>query len=430
MTQNRQQQAAALEGAFHAFNDVYEQLAHAYGELEQRVADLSTELAAARHERFLHLAEQARLASRLQHLLTVLPGAVIVIDGNDVVREGNAHAHKLFGKDLVGQRWATIAQQVFAENTAPGHDIPLSDGRWLSFASCELDVEPGRILLFQDITETHRLQADIDRHRRLSAMGEMLAALAHQIRTPLATSLLYLSNLTRAKLPSPDHQRFVNKTQGALKHLEQMVNDMLVFAKGGEAAADTIVMTSFVDELRQLIETQFVENKAQFILHQPIPAVTFPGSKAALLSVFQNLITNALQAGAREIQFSIQLWSRDVKFVLSDNGPGMKDVVLERVFEPFFSTRSGGTGLGLAVARSVVLAHQGSIDVTSTPGVGTSFVIGLPSQGEDGFLPSSNEGHLATLRDKGVARISSATMPTQPRADQFATGSVVIGDSQ
>jgi two-component system sensor histidine kinase FlrB len=381
-----------LEGAFQTFNQVSEQLAGAYRVLENRVARLNEELTAARSERLQQLAEKERLANRLERLLTALPAGVVVLDGNGVVQETNPAACTILGVQLENRIWDEIADEIFTRGGDDGHDITVSSGKRINLSVSPLGSEPGHIILIHDVTEKRALQERLDRHRHLSAMGEMTASLAHQIRTPLASALLYAGNLNREGLEGEDRSRFTDKLISRLRYLENMVNDMLVFARGGKLHVERVALDGLVAELIQLLEQPFKSQGAEFKITDNVPAIAFPGNREALLGALQNLAINAMQAG-ESVRVSLSIATDDKNLILTmqDNGPGIEAPIRERIFEPFFTTRSNGTGLGLAVVRAVVLAHHGDIQLDSLPGQGTAFRIYIPLRDTAELLPSGSQ---------------------------------------
>src|SRR5699024_8827775 len=168
---------------------------------------LSRELAAARDQRLIELAEKERLANRLSHLLAALPAGVIVLDAQGVVQTANPAAAELLGSPLEGIAWPAVYGRAVAGAGGADSELELNGGRRVTLSSCDLGGEPGRILVLQDVTEARALQALADRRRRLSAMGEMAASLAHQIRTPLASALLYVGHLGARNLGNADRER-------------------------------------------------------------------------------------------------------------------------------------------------------------------------------------------------------------------------------
>lgn len=369
-----------LQDAFQAFNRLSEQLEGSYRELEQRVQRLNEELAAARSERLRQLAEKERLAERLQKLLSALPAAVVVLDGKDCIQECNPAALALLGEPLLGRPWSEVHLRAVGVASSGAPEVVLKNGRVVSVTRRPLESEPGSIVVLQDVTEVRAMQDTIHRNQRLSAMGEMAAGMAHQIRTPLATALLYVSQLGRSDLRADDRRRFADKVLARLRHMESQVNDMLSFAKGGRFGMEVLSVKEFLDEARASLETQLCPLQANFVLEN-IADGRLTANKEALLGVLGNLADNAANARPQGLHLTLRAeLDADAHLLLRvcDNGPGMASETLERIFDPFFTTRSEGTGLGLAVVQAVIQAHNGQVGVHSRPGKGTEFTITLP----------------------------------------------------
>ena len=381
MTEKPLHRGQDLHEAFHVFSEISERLTESYRVLEERVAVLTQELAAARSERLQQLAEKERLANRLQQLLDALPGAVVVLDGNDVIQDFNPGAVELLGEPLLGEKWIDVAKNSVSSLSSDGYYATMCDGRQVGISSRELGSEPGRILLLKDDTETRRLQEMLNRHQRLSAMGEMVARLAHQIRTPLASAMLYVSHMSKPQCDARTQSHYVDKVLIGLRQLERMVNDMLVFARGGEFTPETVSIDELLDDLRQILEPQLQQCSGQISIANNEPGKLVAGSRDMLLGALLNLATNAMQACGKGVDLKIKISSNDVDSIeirISDNGPGINEEIQNRIFEPFFTTRSGGTGLGLAVVRAVIQGHQGEVQVRSDQDQGATFSLKLP----------------------------------------------------
>lgn len=372
-----------LEEAFGAFQRVSENLSASYRALEQRVSDLTEELRLAHAANAREQGESGRLANRLAHLLDALPAGVVVLDGHGRVQEFNPAAVDLLGEPLRRCHWNEVIARAFAPRPDDGHEISLVDGRRLNVATRSLDPEPGQLILLTDLTSTRGLQEQLARHERLAAMGEMVASLAHQVRTPLATALLYISHLTRPQLDDGERLRVADKIHGRLRHLEHLVNDMLVFARGGVSVAASVAVRPLLDEVAQTIEPAMNEAGCRFGFSNLTDTPSLVGNREALAGAITNLLANAIQVCGRggEIQLSAQTADNTVSIRVRDNGPGIAPEVQGRIFEPFFTTRAGGTGLGLAVVQAVAQAHGGSAWVESQPGQGATFGLTLPLAG-------------------------------------------------
>ena len=369
---------ASLEQAFALFNQMSTQLSSSYSMLEARVNELKGQLALVSAQRMQELAEKERLANRLQSLLDLLPGGVIVIDGQGVVREANPVARSLLGKPLVGMLWREVIARNFAPREDDGHEISLKDGRRLSIATRSLQGEPGQLVLLTDLTETRRLQDQLARHERLSALGRMVASLAHQIRTPLSAALLYASHLSEQELPFAQQQRFAGRIKERLHELEHQVRDMLVFARGELPLPDRIAPNALFDALRGAAEPHVLGMQVRWQCDARLGELLC--NRDTLVGTVLNLIENAIQAGGREARLKIHLYARgnSLRLCVSDSGPGIDRATLARLGEPFFTTKTTGTGLGLAVVKAVVRAHQGELRLRSRVGRGTSATLVLP----------------------------------------------------
>ncbi|KAF0863599.1 PAS domain-containing sensor histidine kinase [Pseudomonas sp. LD120] len=367
-----------LEQAFALFNQMSSQLTDSYSMLEARVTELKGELAVVSAQRMQELAEKERLANRLQNLLDLLPGGVIVIDGQGIVIEANPAACELLGLPLEGELWRNIIARSFAPREDDGHEVSLRDGRRLSISTRSLDAEPGQLVLLNDLTETRHLQDQLARHERLSSLGKMVASLAHQIRTPLSAALLYASHLTEQELPAATHQRFAGRLKERLHELEHQVRDMLVFARGELPLTDRLTPKSLLQSLQAaaLTHVQDVAVRWQCDSHQG----ELLCNRDTLVGALLNLIENAVQASSGAARLKIHLYTRGdtLRLCVSDSGGGIDAALLERLGEPFFTTKANGTGLGLAVVKAVARAHQGELSLRSRPGRGTCALVSLP----------------------------------------------------
>lgn len=348
------------------------------GVLARQVVELAGRLAEADVQRLQELDEKERLARRLQSLVDLLPGGVIVIDGHGVVREANPVAVELFGAPLVGQLWREIIARSFAPRKDDGHEISLRDGRRVSIATRSLNGEPGQLVLLTDLTETRRLQAQLARHERLSSLGRMVASLAHQIRTPLSTALLYASHLEEGDLTAEQQQRFAGRLKDRLHELEHQVRDMLVFARGDLPLQDRLTPAELCAALRAAAEARLQGVAVRW--QCDARAAELLCNRDTLVGALLNLVENALQAAAGQVRLKIHFYRRGdaLHICISDNGLGMDDATLARLGEPFFTTKATGTGLGLAVVNSVARAHSGELCLRSRPARGTCARLVLP----------------------------------------------------
>jgi two-component system sensor histidine kinase FlrB len=226
-----------------------------------------------------------------------------------------------------------------------------------------------------------QLDAVLSRHQRLAALGEMAATLAHQIRTPLSAALLYASNAGNPALATPRRDELLGRAIGCLHDLEQLVSDMLGFARGATAGNAPVALADIALAVSNSAQALLRAGQYLHVVEPPAGSVVC-GNREALVGAVLNLVTNALQAAgpAARVTIESRVTGQMAEIRVLDNGPGVPPGLRQRIFEPFFTSRVEGTGLGLAVVRSVAVAHGGEVRVEGLEdgGRGACFVLKLP----------------------------------------------------
>ncbi len=376
-----------LEQAFATFNQMSGQLEESYRDLEQQVVSLTDQLARAHSTRLIDIAEKERLANRLARLHELLPAAVIVVNDNDQITDCNPVALDMLGNPLLGQKWERIRSQAIRDTSDKQQHLSLQDGRIVQMLKQAMDDEPGNLLLLVDISREMALQEVTHRNDRLVAMGEMAASLAHQIRTPLATAILYASQMKSPDMPVQDRERFADRLMERLRHIETMINDMLRFSRIGRYDAEITSVAVFFENLAIALEADIERHQTTIRFECEEPDAVIVGHADALQSALMNLVTNAMQShpGKAEIRLSFKTDGQgQYSLTVADNGPGISEANLSKIFNPFFTTRSDGTGLGLAVVESIVNAHGGTVKCNSAPDQGCVFTLTMPHTNKTG----------------------------------------------
>ena len=382
-----------LEVAFAEFNEQSGLLEGCYRSLQNRVEELTARLRAAQSARHRELLEKERLSNRLSHLLETLPGAFLVIDDGGVILERNNRAAELLKLPLLGCCWSDVVQRAFCPNGRVDGDLRLKDGRWLNLFRRPLDSESGEILLLTDVTESRRMSDMLQRHERSSAIGETTATLAHQIRTPLSSALLYLSQIESKTATDAKRRETAAKATECLRNLDNLVNDMLSFVSGTRPDGESIVVFDLLQDVFSAIEPQ-LDDCSYVTVEMADKSLTMTGNREALHGAMLNLVNNAVQACGQSpvIELSAVGSAEQICLMVSDNGHGFPAEVRTRMFEPFYTTRPQGTGLGLAVVRNVAEAHGGEV-VVDTGEHGSTFVICLPLVPKSPALPGGHQMH-------------------------------------
>ncbi len=375
---------AELRAAFVAFGSVSEQLSGTFDCLRGEVTKLRLELAEAR-------AGNEHLAARLSALLRTLPAGVLVLDSQGLIRESNPAALELLGEPLIGQSFATLLDRAALKPARPLEPIELRSGRFVNVSRRELSgtgaihggnggIQGGEVVLIADVTESQLMQALLGRQQRLLTLGELAAGLAHQIRTPLAAALLYATQMSLPGRTPADLARCAGKTVASLVQLDRLVTDMLAFTHGG-AAREVISVSALLEQVAQWLRPA-LRGGVTLTIRTDAPTLAVRANASSLVSAVLNLATNALQAAAGDLKLELSARREGAdraQIIVSDNGPGVPAELRRRIFEPFFTTKAHGNGIGLAIVKSVVEAHQGSVRLSDSER-GATFIISLPAE--------------------------------------------------
>lgn len=240
----------------------------------------------------------------------------------------------------------------------------------------------GATLVFTDLTEKKMLEEQVELKKRLVMMGEMSAWVAHEFRSYMGT-ILGFSRLLEKKLEEGDpRQLMVRSITDELVSMEHLITELLSYSKKTVVDATPVVLTA----LLQRIKTQFEESGCypqmvwDLSFEEGFPEIKL--DQVLMRQAFTNLIQNALDAmegkGVLRMKAFLRPAARRVQIEVSDTGDGIPEEDLHKVFLPFFTTKSKGTGLGLALVHKIILSHNGHITVESRKGKGTLFTVILP----------------------------------------------------
>ena len=339
---------------------------------------LST-IAESRHEPRSERRRSPHRSARVAALLGALPGGVLVLDSGGAIRDLNAAATELLAGAAPGARLDALLPSSRIPAPTTGELVELTGGRFASVTRRPL-ADGGELVLIADVTPLVRMQRLIARQQRLLTLGELAAGLAHQIRTPLAAALLYASQMTLPDRSAESLARCAQKTAASLRQLDRLVTEMLAFAHGG-AEREPVSVSALLEQVAQWVRP-VMRDGVTLTIRTEAPKLSVRANASALSSAVMNLAINALQAADGPI--AIELLAREgapgrAQIVVRDDGPGIPSALRGRLFDPFFTTRAGGNGLGLSIVKSVVDAHQGSVELVDTP-IGATFVIDLPAE--------------------------------------------------
>ncbi|MBN2706505.1 MAG: PAS domain S-box protein [Deltaproteobacteria bacterium] len=255
----------------------------------------------------------------------------------------------------------------------------------------------GLTCTFRDVSQKKRMEQAMARMDRLASLGELASGMAHEIKNPLACIAGVLQNFVLSERDDPCVRMIPDLLQQVEK-IDAIINGLLNFARPSPAAKEPLLLREVVEETVVLLERRFYEKKITLNCDFGNFASLVSGDRQLLQQAFLNVLKNAGEALERvderprrlDIIFSHRL-NHDpgsmgveekpyemVEVAIRDNGPGVDRALLETIFNPFFTTRHSGTGLGLATSHRIIEEHDGAITAASTPGQGSVFRISLP----------------------------------------------------
>lgn len=273
------------------------------------------------------------------------------------------------------------------------HRLVRGKSRWFSLHKAQLEDMPsvpavtvpsphtGIVVLVEDLTETHMLEAELVHSERLASIGRFAAGVAHEIGNPV-TGIACLAQNIRDESSDQETQTAVNQILEQTKRIGAIVRSLVGFSHGGQidSAHTGFILRTCLEEAVDLVKLSERAKHINFDI-QCAPQITVRGDRPRLQQVIVNVLTNACDASQpdSEVKISVRNNSGVVDILIQDEGTGIEEVDLNRVFDPFFTTKEPGvgTGLGLALSYNIIKEHGGQISVSSIPEQGTTVSIRL-----------------------------------------------------
>jgi len=273
-----------------------------------------------------------------------------------------------------------IVEREFACTVREGRTVPLE-----VIAAVLKDDEGapiGRIALIRDLSELQRLRDEVERSRRLAAVGSLAAGVAHEIRNPLSSLKGFATYFRQRYGGVPDDVKMADIMIQEVDRLNRVITELLEFSRPVELKRKATDAAGLVRQAADTIERQAREKgiAVRMEIAPDLPPVLVDPDR--MTQVFLNLFLNALAAMERGGVLSVGLALQDgrtLRITVGDTGTGIRKEDLGRVFDPYFTTKPSGTGLGLAIVHRIIESHGGEIRLESEPGRGTVFTILLPA---------------------------------------------------
>ncbi len=317
--------------------------------------------------------ENEQLEQLLAGLFDIVPGAILVLNSQQQVIKVNACASQWFSQPLIGASWPDIKAEQLVLSGKTGNQFLRRSNGVVNLTSIHLNDGLGCVMILTANTEHQS-----DHSKKLAEMGEFAASLAHQIRTPLSSALLYASQLV-ADNTSAENSSTYSHLLDQLERLNAQVSNMLSYAHTGSLIKNPVEIGFFIEQLASLCSEKMALLDVDKDVSLSLTLLNI--NSISLLGAIGNLLNNSVESmgGETGAICTIELSGKDLlKIIVSDKGQGILKDELIRIFTPFYTLKANGTGLGLTVVQQVVEAHGGRVKCESVDGDGATFTLTLP----------------------------------------------------
>jgi len=336
-------------------------------------------------------------AQKLNQLIDLCPVYITVIDGQEkIVKINKAYMdflRKLGLKvNLIGEHFSVISE-FFGRDYKEASIIHAFKGEQVEtytqlggltlicsampIKDTETNSNIGAISVYYDITEYEKMREEIVRLDRLNIVSQMAASVAHEIRNPMSAIRGYAQLLMRRL--GEEHSKYFNIILEELDRANSIIGDFLSLAKNKHTEKEQRFINDIINDIYPLIYGEAVEKEITVRLDLPTDVPSISINEREIRQVILNLVRNAIEAMTEKGNLTIKTKAikGGIQLVISDTGCGISKENLGKIFSPFYTDKDNGTGLGLSVCLSIIERHQGSIEVESQEGVGTTFTITL-----------------------------------------------------
>ncbi|MGE0594202.1 MAG: nitrogen regulation protein NR(II) [Vicinamibacterales bacterium] len=350
-----------------------------------------------------------------RHIVAGMRNGVLAIARDGTLRLMNSEAYRIFGvahrPDDIGRPVASVlaSHPDVVRTLLAAFDLHLlpnraelrlrPSGKVIGYTVALIREDDGEVvgaaMFFKDLTRVEQLEERERLRDRLAALGEMAAAIAHEVKNPLA-GIEVLAGLLRRKVPdAPEVQGMLADIINEAKMAAGIVQEVLDFVRPIRLHVEPIPIDGALQAAVHLAGTKVDPGDIAVAIDVPAALPQIQADQHQLAQLFTNLLTNAYEAMEGRGTVSIKAMTtrlddggdgRDAIIVsFDDDGPGIEPEVAEKAFSPFFTTKPQGSGLGLSIVRKIVDAHDGRIDLESTPGRGTTIRVSLPVVADTGL---------------------------------------------
>jgi PAS domain S-box-containing protein len=389
--------------SFGNMGDFTRMMEDSYSRLESRFEDINSRLARVNELLRQSLVERNRLANYMNSILESLDAGVIVTDKNGLINIFNSAAERITGikaEDALGRYHEEVledsassdAAEVLAgsrQSASGEREFVMADGSRISvgYSVCKLRQSDnseagGMVEILHDLSEIKNLEHNLKRVSTLAALGEMAATVAHEIRNPIAGISGFTSLLLRDIPPDDKNRTPVEKIKGGVQALEAIVEKLLDYTRTVKPEVRNVEPLKLVNEAVAQIGDNVQQGRCSIAVESESKTLRAEVDPHLFKQIVINLVRNAVQAqptGGRVVLRLSRAGRPGLILKVEDSGPGIPDHDLEKLFTPFFTTRTSGTGLGLATVKKLVELHGGSVTAANRPDGGAVFTVQIPN---------------------------------------------------
>jgi two-component system sensor histidine kinase HydH len=342
----------------------------------------------------------SRIKAFSDNLVENMPIGLAAFDGSGILTAFNQSAESILGRsagDVLGKKAGEIlpgiCTDILLEVTAEQRmiereiDCTIADGRSLPLEVIATTLEEGDgaalgyVLLFRDMTEVRRLQQEVTRNRHLASLGSLAAGVAHEIRNPLSSLKGFATYFRERFRDNPTDRETAEVMISEVDRLNRVINQLLEFARPLTMTLVPASIQSLIRHALKMVEGQAREKGIAVEMDLSPEIGEIPIDADRMSQVLMNLCLNAIAATEAGGTLRVTLGRQDdqrVRIAITDTGAGIRKEDLPRVFDPYFTTKPAGTGLGLPIVQKIVEAHGGNIFLASEQGEGTTATVILP----------------------------------------------------
>ncbi|MBC15414.1 MAG: hypothetical protein CL942_00020 [Desulfovibrio sp.] len=259
-----------------------------------------------------------------------------------------------------------------------GHPYPVN----VSVAPIKTDEGDtiGNVLILSNLTEIHKLQAEIRQREKMAAVGNLAAGVAHEVRNPLSSIKGYATFFAGLFDKESEEHKAASVMISETERLNRVISELLELSRPSDFNFQPIEVSVVLDTIARLIQQDVKSNNIQLEIDLPQDTSSFNMDGDRMVQALLNICLNGIQAmdNAGKLAIAADASNTALTLSVSDTGTGIPQENLEAVFDPYFTTKSKGTGLGLAVVRKIIDGHGGTIEIQSEEGKGATFVITIP----------------------------------------------------